>query len=113
MLNEKDKGLLLLILNHTNRITQTTINITYEDFINDENIKDVSLFHILQIGELVKRLSDEFLTTYNGVPWKLIKGMRDIVVHGYETIMFEKVWQVSISDIPKLSVYCKEILNEK
>ena len=67
---------------------------------------------MFQIGELAKGLSDEFLKEYNKIPWKQIIGMRHRIVHGYDTIDLEIVWNTAIESIPTLKDYCKEILTE-
>jgi len=44
-------------------------------------------FCLLQIGELVGGLSDEFRTrTRDRVQWGLVKGLRNIIAHGYGNI---------------------------
>ena len=67
-------------------------------------------FNILQIGELVKKLSDEFIVKYNKVQWKSIKGMRDRVAHGYDTLDREQIWKAASEDIAPLKEYCEEII---
>ena len=44
---------------------------------------------IIQIGENVSRLSDEFREKHNQVPWRSIKDMRNIVTHKYESAEFD------------------------
>lgn len=65
---------------------------------------------ILQIGELSKMLSAEFLNKYTIIPWKMIMRMRDIVAHHYGTLDYEIVWNTSVSDIPELYLGIEEIL---
>jgi len=113
VLKQKDVGILLLIINHSKRIIEKTNGLTYEEFNSDIDIKELSAFHILQIGELAKKLSKDFILIYNSVPWKDIKGMMDRLVHGYETISFTRVWEVAINDIPILLDYCYSILKQK
>ncbi|CCY07661.1 uncharacterized protein BN756_00054 [Coprobacillus sp. CAG:698] len=48
---------------------------------------------------------------YNKIPLKQIIGMRNKIVHGYDTINLEIVWNTAIESIPKLKSYCEEILN--
>ena len=40
-----------------------------------------------------------------------IIGMRNRIVHGYDTINLEIVWNTAIESIPELKSYCKEILS--
>lgn len=59
---------------------------------------------IIQIGELVNRLSDEFLEAHADIPWHAIKGMRNLHAHDYENVDLEIVWNTLIEDIPELRI---------
>ena len=113
MVSERDKCALMCIIKHCNRIENKIINISYESFLNDEDVKEICCFNLLQIGEVCKNLSDERISQYNQTPWKKIKGMRDKVVHGYGTIDMEIVWITSKEDVGPLHQYCEQILNSK
>lgn len=67
---------------------------------------------ILQIGELSKMLSTDFLNQSTKIPWKMIMRMRDIVAHHYGSLDYDIVWNTSVSDIPKLKLEIEEILKE-
>ena len=54
----------------------------------------------------------DFRTKYNQIPWKNIAGMRDIVVHNYETIDKSILWNVAYEEIDKIKEFCQDILNE-
>lgn len=40
----------------------------------------------IQIGELVGRLSEEFIGVHSEIPWHAIKGMRNLHAHDYENV---------------------------
>lgn len=111
MLAINDKGRLLQIIKHCDRILFKINNIDYKGFECDMDIKEIVCFNIFQIGEIAKGLSEDFIKEYNKVPWKQIKGMRDRIGHGYDTIDIEIVWQTSIESIPELKKYCKYIID--
>ena len=67
---------------------------------------------ILQIGELVGTLSEEFRASHPDVPWREIKLMRNIVAHRYGTIDHAITWDVVVNDIPVLKEYCLKQLRE-
>lgn len=108
MLTIKEKGILLYIIDYCRRIEEKVIDITRQAFDENRDINEIVCFNILQIGELAKRLSVDFTTQYNEVPWKNIKGMRDKVAHEYGTIDYEKVWNASTNDIKVLREYCEK-----
>lgn len=111
MLTTKEKGILLFIIEHCERIEAVNAGINEEDFYNNLDKKELSCFHIIQIGELAKGLSQEFLSKNNKMPWKNIKGMRDVIVHGYGTIKDKEVWEVVSKEIMPLHNYCQEIID--
>ena len=74
-------------------------------------MQEIVCFNILQIGELAKNFTADFLQTYNQANWRQIKGMRDKVAHGYDTIDVKRVWETSKEDIKPLLDYCREILS--
>ena len=69
------------------------------DILKENNIyKNASAMCILQIGELVRHLSEDFITIYKDMPWKQIKGMRNIAAHGYEEFDVDILWQTLKED---------------
>ena len=112
MLNIKDRRILECIVKHCVNIEEDVSNISDEEFYNDRKTQNSVCFDILQIGELAKSLSDEFVLSHNQVPWKDIKGMRDWVAHGYHTIKMSRVWNTATEDIKPLREYCELILKE-
>lgn len=110
MVNIRDKGVLLQIIKRSERILSKIKNITFEDFNIDEDLKEVVCFNLFQIGELANNLSLEFIEKYNKIPWKQIIGMRNRIVHGYDTIDIEIVWNTSLESVLELKKYCIEIL---
>ena len=67
---------------------------------------------ILQIGELVGNLTDEFRASHPSIPWREIKLMRNLVAHRYGTVDHSLTWDVVMKDVPELKRFCEEILDE-
>ena len=112
MLNLKDIRILQLIKEHCSSIEEVVSNLTEEEFLKDKVKSNSVCFDILQIGELTKSFTDTFLSKYDGMPWKDIKGMRDWVAHGYHNIEITRIWQTAKKDIPSLCNYCESVLKE-
>lgn len=64
---------------------------------------------IIQIGELVTRLSNEFKQRYEDIPWKAIIGMRNIHAHDYDNVDLEVVWNTLNDRIPELKSRLSDI----
>lgn len=57
---------------------------------------------IIQIGELVAGLDESFAGKYLDVPWRQIKGMRNIYAHDYDIIDNDIIWEAITKEIPEL-----------
>jgi uncharacterized protein with HEPN domain len=60
------------------------------------------LHQLLVIGEAVKRLSEDFRVAHLHVPWELIAGTRDKLIHHYEDVGVDEVRIMITSDRPAL-----------
>ena len=112
MVDVKDKGLLLQIIDHSLRIEKKIEKLDKDDFYENRDNQDIVCFNVLQIGELVAHFSMNLTKIYSNIPWKKIKGLRDIIVHGYGTIDWDRLWETATNDIKPLREYCEQILNE-
>ena len=113
MLTLKERGILIYIIDHCKRIEEKSNNSTRQTLDDNKDITEIICFNILQIGELAKNLSSEFIKTYPDMPWKEIKGMRDWVAHGYGTIDLKEIWNTATNDIKPLREYCEQIVTQK
>lgn len=84
-----------------------------EVFQADDIYRNAVALCILQIGELVGNLSDNFKLQHSGIPWRQIKAMRNIVAHRYGTVDPDTTWEIIKDDIPSLKIYCQNVLNEE
>lgn len=71
-------------------------------FLADAKTQSAVLHQLLVIGEAVKRLSPEFRAVHAEVPWRLIAGTRDKLIHFYEGVDLDEIWGMVDSDLPDL-----------
>ena len=86
---------------------------TFEKFSNSPLYKKGVVMSILNIGELTKKLPDEFKEKYKDIPWRKVSGMRDIAAHGYHIMEDDIIWDVAKYSIPELLDFIKRILNKE
>lgn len=111
-MNSRDRIVLMKIIQYSDEI-QATINrfdLSREKFISDFVVKNAISMCILQIGELVGTLTDEFKAANETIPWREIKAMRNIAAHNYGEIDNDILWETAIYDIPDLKKFCIEAL---
>lgn len=85
--------------------------VTLEQFLTNEMLKRAVSMTIINIGELIKNVSDDLRTEHQEVPWKAAAGMRDIAAHKYQTLRMEDVYNTTTEDLPALRVQLEEILD--
>lgn len=109
---KKDLSIIEHILAYCGEIEQTVTRFggTFENFETDKIYRNAVTMCILQIGELAGRLSPEFTAAHPDVPWRSIKGMRNVAAHAYGSISIPDVWDTITVDILVLEAYCKKIL---
>jgi uncharacterized protein with HEPN domain len=90
--------------------TQEYFGNSFEVFKSNFIYRNAMAMCILQIGELSGYLPDSFTEIYSGVPWRNIKGMRNIMAHKYGDMSMATVWETITEDVPTLRSYCISIL---
>lgn len=98
----KDEASLIDIERAAKKILRYTFNTSRLELeSNDEKLSAI-LYQITIIGEATKRLSQEFRQQHPNIPWREIAGIRDIIIHKYDQVDFDVIWDVVYHKIPEL-----------
>ena len=79
-------------------------------FLNDEKLKRALGMTVINIGELIKNVTEETRKEYPNIPWKAVAGMRDITAHKYQTLRMEDVYTTVKEDFVTLKEQLKLII---
>ena len=90
-------------------IKRYTAGLAKEDFLSSTEKQDAVYRRLEVIGEAANRLPDEFRSQYPQIPWNKIVGMRNVLIHEYDSIDLDRIWETIQRDIPKLEEYIKSI----
>ena len=63
------------------------------------------------VGEAATRLPADWRESHPQVPWRQIIAMRNVMIHGYDVVLSEVLWDVATSDVPKLRGEIKALLD--
>ena len=108
---QKDK-LIIKWLIHIQNIYNYIKNMNYYDFKNDPKTVDACITRLTQIGELERRFDSNFKETFNEIPWKEINGLRNVVVHNYDGVDYDTLWETIQDDLPALEkMYVNLLIN--
>ena len=107
---ERDVEQLGFILNYCSRLDSALEHFgnDYRRFESSWPFQDSCALCLVQIGEAVNRLSDEFKAANPQIEWHRIYGMRNHLVHAYESFDPEIAWDSIHTDIPPLRAFCQE-----
>src|SRR5260221_5256006 len=85
----------MLIADYVNGVSK-------EAFVSDTLRQDALIRRSQIIGEAVRHLSHELLRDMPEFPAKEARGMRNVLVHDYDGVNVERLWDTATQDIPLL-----------
>ncbi len=98
----RDRERLEHILAAIDRIQRYTSGKTYDDLAADDMMYYAVVKNIEIIGEAANMLTPEFQAEHIETPWKMVKGMRNYIVHEYFQIDDIVVWDVVVNNLSEL-----------
>jgi uncharacterized protein with HEPN domain len=73
---------------------------------------NLSLVRLLEIvGEAASRTPADECAKYPGIPWAQIVGLRNRLIHGYDNVDFDILWQIVTQDLPQLIAELTKLLS--
>lgn len=108
----KDKGRLEHIIAAINVLLENKDNYAYEEVVANPRLFFGFVKHVEIIGEAVYMLSKEFKESHLDVEWRVIEGMRHVLVHGYYQIKPAQLWDTIENDLTELKPHIERYLEE-
>ena len=81
-----------------------------EAFLRNTMVQDAVIRNFEVIGEAAKRIPEQFRVVHAGIPWRLMAGFRDVLIHDYEGVDLERVWRIAQEDLPAVKIAIARIL---
>jgi len=82
-----------------------------EDLIGVQIAFDAILFNLFVLGEAVKFLPEHLLSAEDGIDWRAIAGMRDVIGHQYHRIVPSIIERVVIHELEPVSQALRSFLD--
>lgn len=79
-------------------------------FLIDHKTQDAVIRSFEVIGEAAKRVPLDYRAAHPGIPWQLMSGFRDVLIHGYEGVDLNRVWTTATVDLPAVRAAIAKIL---
>jgi uncharacterized protein with HEPN domain len=84
-----------------------------DDLSTDLQFQDAIIRRLLIIGEASKRIPENTRQTLTTIPWASISGMRNRLVHEYDEIDLDVVWDTIVHNLPTLILELQKIVLER
>ena len=75
---------------------------SWEDFQYDMQCQDAVLRGIEIIGEAARHVSPETQKKYSQIPWRELAVLRNLVIHQYDAVDINQVWDTTQNKLPPL-----------
>ena len=90
------------LLKHANIAFNDVKDKTLDEFRASDLLVRATCFSIVQVGEHMNRLAKYLSKDYPEIPWDKSIGMRNIIVHVYNNVKAEVVYNTAKNDVPEL-----------
>ena len=110
-MRDRDAQFLRKVVAEADVIAQLIDGFDLAAFCADERTKRAVSMTLINIGELVKGLSEEVRVSNPHVPWRGVTGLRDMAAHKYQTLRQEDIWETVTNDVPPLRMQIIELLD--
>ena len=79
--------------------------------LDSERVLSLALVRLLEIiGEAASRVSKEVQDAQPAIPWSDIIGLRNRLIHGYDSVDMSILWEILTKDLPSLIAELDKIL---
>lgn len=83
------------ILESIEKIVRYTDGMSFDQFQEDDRTIDAVIRNFLIIGEATRHVPNSIRAQSSEVPWRLMEGMRHVLVHDYEMVRLDTVWKTT------------------
>jgi uncharacterized protein with HEPN domain len=99
---QRDLQFLLDMLQSADLIVTYTAQCSKAEFVANVQLQDSVIRRLLVIAEAARRVSEATRQSLPNISWQEINGMRNRLVHEYDDVNLNIVWDVVQSEIPSL-----------
>ena len=84
-----------------------------QTFLGNTQLQDSVIRRLEIIGEAAGRVSRQLRDENPDVPWSEMRGMRNWVIHRYDDVDMDVVWETVEQNIPRLIAQLERLVSEE
>lgn len=112
-MSKKDPEIILDHILESIRLIQKRIrNANYDRFASDIDLQDLIVHRFEIIGEATRKLEKNFRDQYPNINWQAPPRMRSALIHGYDDIDLEAVWDTAKDNLPTFKKQIRDLLKQ-
>ncbi|MGH7826437.1 MAG: HepT-like ribonuclease domain-containing protein [Candidatus Binatia bacterium] len=98
------------MMDHAKEAVTTAQGKTRRD-LDTDRLLNLALVRLLEIiGEAASRVPKQERERYPDIPWPEIVGLRNRLIHGYDEVDYDILWQIVTADLPPAISKLEKIL---
>lgn len=79
-------------------------------FLEDTMTQDAVIRNFEIMGEAAKRVPETYRRRHREIPWRLMAGFRDVLIHAYEGVDLNRVWRIVRDDLQVVKEAIEKLL---
>ena len=97
-------------MNYADDAMQFVVSMDFATFEQDKRTHYAVIRALEIVGEATKNIPLEIRDRYPTVPWRLMAGMRDKLIHDYIGADLKKVFETVLTDLPVIKTAIAQVL---
>lgn len=98
------------IMDAAEAINDVVRDLDFESFVGSRRDRSSVLHELTVIGESAAHIPPSMRQRYPEVAWTEMVGSRNVIVHGYFALDWERIWQTILRNVPPLKEQIAAIL---
>ncbi|MBI4719006.1 MAG: DUF86 domain-containing protein [Planctomycetes bacterium] len=109
----RDLGTVADIVEAARRVQEFLRGVSREEFVRDQLRQSAVIREMQVAGEAAKRVSPGFREQHPSVPWSDMARLRDRLIHCYDDLDFDRIWETATGSLQIVRAYLEDLLGSE
>ena len=83
---------------------------TFEAYVANRMLRSAVERQLEIFGETANRITASFQETHSEIDWKEIVELRNVIIHQYDDLDYENIWEIATAHVPRLKEQLQPLL---